>query len=100
LFEKIKGLPQEPGDYLWSVIDLYCCDVGWVTITEDLPGNKEKFYEEFLREGKDCRHFMYKNKDGTLLTIRFMERKPRYLCNDGAPNVDGYIKFNPSEDLH
>ena len=84
----MTGLPEEPGWYLWHILDLGYLKVGVVQVMED-----EEQHLQRLRANPDKMFLLYRNSQGKELTMYHQahDHLPP-VDSSGLPIVDGYAK--------
>lgn len=86
-------LPDEPGHYLWYVLDWGYLDVGMVHVLQDPPSHLAYLKQKY---DEGCRgHLVYENSKGATLTMyqQCHDHHP-YTNKEGVPWVDGYVPIN------
>ena len=89
-------LPENPGHYLWFILDLSYLDVGSVHVMADKPNHHEYLRGEIARLGADKVDFhLYQNSEGRWLTMYHDARdhKPP-VTEQGVPCVDDYRSYD------
>jgi hypothetical protein len=86
-------IPQEPGYYLWYILDLGYMNVGMVHVMKDSASHLERLRTDPLYSTRKT-YYIYQNEKGDTLTMYHQahDHLP-FLHPDNRPQVDGYIPF-------
>ncbi len=87
-------IPQEPGYYLWYILDLGYTNVGMVHVMEDTEKHLTQLKTDSLYKDSKL-HYIYQNDQGKTLTLYHCahDHLP-FIHEDKKPQVDGYIPFD------
>ena len=90
---KTQIMPQEPGFYLWYILDFSYLDVGIVQVLKDKESHLEWLRTKY--KDKEPKTFqIYQNEAGETLTMYHQAHDHLPPMYNGFPSVDLFVTFD------